>query len=149
LAVLMALSAARPALATPPADLRFFVGTWHCGSERWAFTPFGPDWVKIEYGHGGATDGIAYAGYVSQLGKYVYRDFHSDGGYADLTSPPPTAAGEWTWSGPYYAAGSADTLLGVIGYTETNPSSFARSFGKREPDGSVTHQGSDTCTKDP
>jgi hypothetical protein len=141
--------AALPALATPPADLQYFVGTWHCGPEKWTFAPFGSGWVKIEYGHGQVIDGIAYAGYVSQLGKYIYRDFHSDGGYADLTSPPPTPAGAWTWEGPYYAVGSAETLLGVIAYEEAGPATFTRSFGKRESGGSVTHQGSDTCTKDP
>jgi hypothetical protein len=140
--------AAVPVQAAPPADLQYFVGTWHCGNERWTYSPFGTNWVRIEYAHGDTIDGIAYAGYVAQLDAYVYRDFHADGSYAELFSAPPAATGQWKWHGPYYAAGQTGPLNGEISYTETNETAFARAFASREKDGTLTPRGGDVCTKE-
>jgi hypothetical protein len=146
-ALLAALALPTPGAAAPPADLQYFAGTWQCGAERWTFTPFGTGWMRIAYGHGDTVDGIAYAGYVAQLGAYVYRDFHADGSYADLQAAPPTAAGVWTWRGPYYPAGQAGTLTGEITYSETGTAAFTRTFASRERDGSLVPHGGDSCTK--
>ena len=128
--------------------LAYFVGAWHCGAVLWTFSPLtvGGPWLKVVYGDPARPGGTAVAGYVKGLDRYVYRDFHADGAYADLTSPPPRD-GRWEWSGPYYPAGATTPLSGLVVYLQRDPAHYERTFQTLR-DGRLVPMGGDTCTKD-
>ena len=130
------------------AALAFFLGSWHCGSVPWTFTAFtdGSPWVLITYGDPAKPGGKAVAGYVAGLGRYVYRDFHSDGAYADVSSAPPQN-GRWEWTGPYYPAGATTPMNGRITYVQRDASHYDRIF-QTDRNGTLVPMGGDSCMKD-
>src|ERR1700761_6023576 len=90
--------------AAEPAAAQYFIGNWTCVTSSaatatsparvirtpWAFTPMFGDagWIRVIYGDPAKPDGTAIIGYVSDLKKFVYRDFHADGSYADISADP-------------------------------------------------------------
>jgi hypothetical protein len=133
----------------PQNDGKYFVGKWTCGGVPWSFAPLlaGSSWIEISYGRAGNPDGTAVMGYVTGLGTWVYRDFHADGSYADLTSPG-LVDGRWVWSGPYYRAAGGPALNGRITYVEVDAAHYDRIFESLESGVYVKH-GNDSCMKSP
>ncbi len=126
-----------------------FSGTWTCyfqthGTE-WTITAApGSAWTTVRWGdQSSANGGVAYVGFIPQMRAWVYRDFHYDGSYADVTSPGPSQ-NAWTWSGPYYAADRI--MYGNITWTLTSPDRIERTFRKRDGD-KLTPTGNDYCTR--
>ena len=145
---LLAAVALLGAAPDPKADGAYFTGTWKCGQDVvWTFAPLvdGGDWIRITYGDPQHPEGIAAMGFVTGLKAWVYRDFHTDGSYADLTSPAP-ADGRWIWSGPYYPAGAGQPLAGRITYTEVTATRYDRTFEMLK-DGTYHAMGGDSCLK--
>jgi hypothetical protein len=135
--------------ASPAEDGRYFVGTWTCAGETWTFAPLiaGSDWLRVTYEHAGTVDGTAVMGFVNGLQAWVYRDFHADGSYADLTSSG-NADGRWTWNGPYYPASGGAPLNGRITYTEVDRDRYDRTFESLR-NGTLVKLGGDRCTRTP
>lgn len=131
----------------PRADARYFLGTWTCAGTTWTWTPLlGDDrWIRNVYGDPRAPDGTAVMGWVPRLAAFVYRDFHADGSYADLTSPG-LVDGRWVFSGPYYPAAGGAPLNGRITYTVAGPARYDRTFEMLR-DGAYVRMGGDGCTK--
>jgi hypothetical protein len=143
-------------------EARYFLGSWTCVTQipangstaartlrtAWTFAPLsaGSGWIRIVYGDPASPDGTAVVGYVSELKKFVYRDFHADGSYADISSAAPVD-GRWVWTGPYYPA-AGGVLNGRIVYTMVSPTRYDRSF-ESVVDGKAVAMGGDTCTKAP
>ncbi len=130
-------------------DGAYFAGSWICGEQTaWAFAPLpgGKNWLQVTYGPASAPYGTAVMGYAEGLHAWVYRDFHADGGYADLSSPGP-AGGRWVWSGPYYPAAGA-VVNGRITYVEVDAKRYDRIFETLE-NGVAVKKGSDSCLKSP
>jgi hypothetical protein len=84
-------------------------------------------------------------GYVIVLNAWIYRDFHADGSYADLTSPG-LVGGRWVWSGPYYRASGGPALNGRITYVEVDAKRYDRTFESLE-NGAYINRGGDSCLK--
>jgi hypothetical protein len=135
--------------SNPPNDAQYFLGTWKCADVTWTFAPLqnGSHWIRDVYGDPAHPDGTAVIGWVSQLGKWIYRDFHADGSYADLTSRPPLG-GRWEWTGPYYPSGSDRELNGKVTYVVVSPTRYDRTFEALE-NGALVKHGGDTCVKVP
>jgi len=146
LVLLVALPRAAPAA---PDDSRYFVGEWICGGTTpWTFAPLGPGdatWIKVTYGKADQPYGTAVLGFVKGLGAWVYRDFHTDGSYADLTSPG-LVDGRWVWSGPYYPVGSTTVLNGHVTYVVVDAQRYDRVFESLK-DGKLVKMGGDTCLR--
>ena len=135
--------------ATDPPDARYFIGSWTCGSTPWNFAPLpgGSAWIRDVYGDPADPYGTAVFGYVPALHAWIYRDFHADGGYAELTSPGLTD-GTWVWTGPYYPADGGAPLAGRITYAIVDPSHYDRTFESLEG-GTYVKKGGDRCVKTP
>lgn len=142
-----AASATLLGASQPHSDAAYFLGTWKCAGVTWAFMPLAPEspWIRDVYGDPAHPDGTAVLGYVDGLHAWVYRDFHADGSYADLTSNGPKD-GRWEWMGPYYPASGGPTLNARISYIVVDPSRFDRVFESLK-DGAFVKLGGDTCTK--
>ncbi len=120
-----------------------------CASDPWTFARAKNDaFIEVCCGKPEALDGTARFGYVTGLKSWVYRDFHTDGSYADLSARFITPD-RWEFTGPYYPAGADAPLDGVIGYRIVSPTQYARTFASRRPDGSIEPSGGDTCRKMP
>lgn len=132
----------------PRAAVNYFIGEWSCAGTPWVFTPFLEDagWIRNVYGKPGKPDGSAIVGYVAGLKKYVYRDFHADGSYADISSDGPVE-GRWVWTGPYYPT-SGGALNAQITYVIVNANRYERLFAS-VVDGKPQTMGHDACTKQP
>ena len=145
LAIAFVALSAGSARASSPAD--YFRGTWKCGAVRWSFTPLnsGSTWTKIVYGDPARPYGLAALGYVPGLHRFVYRDFHSDGSYADLTSPAPRD-GKWNWTGPYYPIDGKSILRGHVIYVEKGPARYDRHF-LQTVNGHDVDRGGDVCVR--
>lgn len=132
----------------PSAADRVFVGSWNCAGTSWTFAPFNGSttWLRVDYAAPSTPNGgSAIVGYVPLLGKFVYRDFHSDGAYADLTAAPPVD-NRWLWSGPYYAPGLQAVLNGRITYVVVDAKRYDRIF-ETERDGNFVKMGGDSCVR--
>ncbi|MGH7716673.1 MAG: hypothetical protein ACREML_11835 [Vulcanimicrobiaceae bacterium] len=148
LRVLVAIAAVFALLAQAPSPgPEYFRGSWMCGAVRWTFAPLlkKSPWLRVVYGNPKRPDGFAIFGYVEGLHGYVYRDFHTDGSYANLSSTGPVN-GIWTWTGPYYPAGGGDEMLGRILYTIKSPSQYDRTF-QQFLNGQTIDRGGDTCRR--
>lgn len=145
----MMLALALPLLGAnddPLAAARYFGGTWKCAGTTWTFAPLaqGSAWTRVNYG-GPMPDGTAVLGYVAGLHSWLYRDFHANGAYADLTSPGPIA-GRWEWTGPYYPAEGGAAISSRVTYLQRSPTRYDRIFEilrKQE----FTQMGTDSCVK--
>jgi len=126
---------------------KYFVGSWMCGPVHWTFSPLAKasPWLKVVYGNPKRPDGVAVFGYVDGLHGFVYRDFHADGSYANLTSIGPVN-GSWIWTGPYYPPGGGDALFGRIVYVIKSPTQYVRKF-EQFTNGQTIERGGDVCTK--
>ena len=133
--------------APPVGDARYFLGTWKCADVTWTFSPLGEGsgWIRDVYGDPQRPAGTAVIGWVAQLQKWVYRDFHSDGSYADLTSPG-LVDGRWEWTGPYYAVDSDRVMNGKVTYVIVSPMQYDRIFESLE-NGVLVKHGGDSCRK--
>jgi len=131
----------------PQNDGRYFTGKWTCAGVPWTFAllPGSKSWTEITYGPPDDVTGTAVMGYVAVLKAWVYRDFHADGSYADLTSPG-LVDGRWIWSGPYYRASGGPVLNGRITYVEVDAKRYDRIFESLENGAYVSH-GGDSCLK--
>lgn len=125
-----------------------FSGSWSCVSNGyavpWSIAPApGNAWTTVRWGNQQtAGGGIAYVAYEPALGKWLYRDFHYDGSYADLTG---TQSGEqWRWTGPYYRDG--EILNGDIVWTLQSANRIERTF-RRLAGGKLIPSGSDYCVR--
>ncbi len=127
--------------------MKYFTGSWMCGPVHWSFSPLskGSPWVRVVYGNPKHPGGVAVFGYVEGLRGYVYRDFHADGSYANLTSVGPVN-GTWIWTGPYYPSGGGDALYGRIQYLIKSPTEYDRKFQQFQ-NGKTIDRGGDICTK--
>jgi hypothetical protein len=125
-------------------DLR---GTWACGDATWtiAAAPGNSTWASVTYGAANHIGGTAYVGWVPQLQRFIYRDFHNDGAIAELTSPAPVD-NTWTWTGTYYPAGGQADSGGHITWAYKAPNTLIRHFGKVQ-NGTYTELGSDQCSR--
>ena len=126
-----------------------FAGTWTCYSQGYR-VPWrieaapGDAWASVRWGDQTSDrGGIAYVGYVLQLKKWVYRDFHYDGTYSDITSPGP-AGKAWTWSGPYY--GNGRIWRGAVVWTLSSANRIDRTF-ESQTKGSLSPTGRDYCVR--
>jgi hypothetical protein len=144
----------------PRTAVRYFLGNWTCVTPiaatastpartvrtAWTFSSlYGDDaWIRVVYGDPARPDGSAVIGYVTDLKRFVYRDFHADGAYADISAAPP-ANNQWEWTGPYYPV-TGGVLNGRIVYTMVDATRYHRSF-EAIVDGKPTAMGGDTCTK--
>jgi hypothetical protein len=130
----------------PRAAVAYFAGTWSCDGTIWTFAPLLGDttWIRAVYGKPASPDGTAIIGYVTELKKYVFRDFHADGSYADISSDG-LVDGRWVWTGPYYPS-AGGVLDGHITYTIDGPTRFERTFASLA-DGQLKPMGRDVCTK--
>ena len=151
-AVVFAAACSAATIAAVPAQTQgdagaFFLGTWKCGNVSWTFSKLNADsrWIKIVYGDPANPAGTAVLGYVGELQRYVYRDFHTDGSYADLTSPPPVQE-KWDWTGPYYPVDGSGTLRGHVIYIQKGPNRYDRHF-LQTVNGQDVERGGDTCYK--
>ena len=128
------------------ADGKYFVGTWHCGTVQWTFAPLvaNSNWVRVTYGDPRQPGGVAVMGFVPELKRWIYRDFHADGSYADLTAPAPSD-GKWVWSGPYYPS-DGGLLNGRVTYTVVDDNEYDRTFESLEGS-TYTKRGGDKCIK--
>lgn len=126
--------------------MRYFFGTWKCGTTTLTFASFADTsaWMRASYG-GTQPDGTAVVGYVTGLHAWVYRDFHRDGAYADLASPGPSD-GRWQWSGPYYPVEDGPPLQDRMTYRQVSSTRFDRTFELLQGTDYVP-TGSDSCTK--
>ena len=148
-AVMLATVVAGSALTGQTAFFDELHGTWNCGGATWtiARAPGNSAWTTVTYGKGASVFGTAYVGWVPQLQRYVYRDFHNDGPIAELTSPAPTN-GTWTWTGSYYPANGPVDESAHITWSYQEPNLLVRHFGK-EHAGTYTELDSDRCTRVP
>jgi hypothetical protein len=139
-------SALLGATGDPAASVRYFSGTWKCGETTVTFAPFTETggWTRVSYGSV-APEGTAILGYVSGLHAFVYRDFHADGAYAELSSPGPSD-GRWQWTGPYYPQEGGPPLQDRTTYVERSPTRFERTFELLQGAAYVP-TGNDTCVK--
>ena len=135
-------------MSTAAAALAFFIGTWRCKDDAWTFAPLQPSaaWLRVTYGDPSAPYGTAVFGYADGMKAFVYRDFHADGGYADLTTAGPGTDGTWTFTGHYYPASGAAGFDTHIVYVPRGPSRYERIFAMLR-DGALVPTGSDVCTK--
>lgn len=133
--------------AGPAADAMYFKGAWACAGTTWTWSQlFGDDsWLRVEYGDPKDPAGQAVMGWVPRLQRFVYRDFHADGSYADLTSTG-LVNGRWVFTGPYYPADGSAPLNGQISYVVVSPARYDRIFETLR-DGSLVKLGGDTCTR--
>lgn len=141
------VAVARASAAPAPAnDARYFLGSWKCGESQLTFAPLQETdtWLRVTYSRG-APEGTAVLGFVVGLHAWVFRDFHSDGAYADLSSPGPSD-GRWEWTGPYYPLEGGPPLGSRITYVERSSTRFERTFELLRDDAYVP-TGSDICTK--
>jgi hypothetical protein len=134
------------------ANPAYFLGRWKCGDVPWIFVKKKMDaWIEVRYGNPAEPDGVARFGYVEALKRYVYRDFHFEGSYADLTATfqggKTNGTGRWEFTGPYYPAHAATPLYGVIAYQIIDKNRYDRSFASKQPDGTIKKMGSDTCRR--
>jgi hypothetical protein len=131
----------------PRADARYFLGSWSCAGTPWTWSPLlGDDrWIRNVYGAPDRPDGTAVMGWVPELRAFVYRDFHADGSYADLTTPGPVN-GRWEFTGPYYPASGGPPLQGRVTYVVVSATRYDRIFETRRSDAFV-RMGGDTCSK--
>ena len=74
----------------------------------------------------------------------MYRDFHYDGAYADITGVQ--SGNQWRWTGPYYAG--SQQLNGDIVWTLTSRDRIDRTF-RSVTNGKLTPSGSDYCVRAP
>jgi hypothetical protein len=125
----------------------FLIGTWTCSDEDWTYARLhdGSSWIHVDYRHGDRYDGEAVVGYVKGMDRFVYRDFHPDGAYADLAAKPPVDD-RWVWTGRYYPA-SGPAVDVRITYATTGPALFDRTFEKLGDDGKYVKLGGDSCAK--
>jgi hypothetical protein len=130
----------------PSSDARYFLGSWKCGESLLTFAPLqeSDTWLRLTYSRG-APEGTAVVGYVAGLHAWVFRDFHSDGAYADMSSPGPSD-GRWEWTGPYYPQEGGPPLGSRITYVERSPTRFERTFELLRDDAYVP-TGNDACMK--
>ena len=130
----------------PARAMRYFAGTWKCGTTTVTFVPFVKPgvWTRINY-RGIAPEGTAILGYVTGLHAFVYRDFHVDGAYADLASPGPSE-GRWQFTGPYYPQEGGPPLDGRTTYVQVSPTEFDRTFELMRGSAYVP-AGHDACVK--
>jgi hypothetical protein len=142
-AVAFALLGADP---NPSSDVRYFLGSWKCAGVPMTFAPLtdGSPWTRLSYGVAPA-NGTAILGYVTSLGGWIFRDFHADGAYADMSSPGPSD-GRWQWTGPYYPQEGGPPLGGRVTYSEVSPTRFDRVFEVMRDDNFVP-TGNDSCMK--
>jgi hypothetical protein len=132
---------------TPAPAQKYFLGSWTCGPVHWNFAPLskGSSWLRVVYGNPKRPQGIAVLGFVEGLQGYIYRDFHADGSYANLSSTGPVKD-TWVWTGPYYPAGGGDAVMGRIVYTIKSPSEYDRKF-QQFLNGQTVDRGGDTCRR--
>lgn len=131
----------------PRADARYFLGSWTCAGTTWAWSPLLNDdrWIRNVYGAPKQPDGTAVMGWIPELHAFVYRDFHADGSYADLTSTG-LVNGRWEFSGPYYPATGGPPLQGRISYVVVSATRYDRIFEMLRA-GTFVRMGGDTCSK--
>jgi len=143
----LAAGAALLGAGQPHSDALYFLGTWKCAGVTWTFLPLadGGPWIRDIYGDPAHPDGTAVLGHVDGLHAWVYRDFHADGSYADLTSPG-LKDGRWEWTGSYYPASGGAALEARISYVIVDPARFDRIF-ESQKDGTFAKMGGDTCAK--
>lgn len=136
-----------PAEAAQADAVGYFSGTWTCAGTPWRWSNLlaGDAWLRIEYGDPRHPDGQAVMGWVPRLERFVYRDFHADGSYADLTSTG-LVNGRWVFTGPYYPADGSASLNGQVSYVVVSPARYDRIFEALR-DGKLVRMGGDTCTK--
>ena len=138
-------------LAAISAFAQAFSGSWICHSGPNLLVPWvisqapGEKWATVRWGDQTSDrGGVAYVAYVPALQHWVYRDFHYDGAYADLTGTNTGTA--WHWTGPYYAGN--DILNGDIIWTLTSHDRIDRTFRSLQ-NGKLTPSGSDYCVRAP
>lgn len=133
--------------SNPQAQLQYFVGTWTCGGSTWTWSQLAPGsaWILNVYGDPKHPDGNAVVGYVASLHAFVYRDFHADGSYADLTTKG-YVNGRWTFTGPYYPKGAAKPLAAHVVYTVVNREQYDRAF-LADKAGKLTPMSDDHCVR--
>jgi len=137
------------AIATINTAFSWFIGSWNCHGTGYStintFTyAAGNKWIINRWGPKTADGGTAYIGYVSAQKRWIYKDFHNDGGFGDVTSTGPHD-NVWIWSGPYYTP-DGKGLHGRIIYTIKNKGEYDRSF--EEPKGNgFKSDGGDVCTR--
>lgn len=125
-----------------------FAGSWLCHSQGivvpWEITPApAAAWTTVRWGdQSGTGGGIAYVGYVPKAGHWIYRDFHYDGSYADITGTQ--TGNRWRWTGPFYSG--AREFHGDIVWTLTNSDRIDRTF-RSLVNGKITPSGSDFCVR--
>ncbi len=132
--------------ANPSDAVRYFLGSWKCADVPLTFAPLvdGSPWTRVSYGVA-PSNGTAIVGYVTSLGGWVFRDFHADGAYADMSSPGPSD-GRWQWTGPYYPPEGGPPLSGRVTYREVSPTHFDRTFELLR-DQDFVPAGNDSCLK--
>ena len=132
----------------PGGAIAYFTGTWLCGKVTWSFTPLEPGspWLRVNYRNASESFGTAIFGYVPRLGVYVYRDFHADGGYANLTAKPPAGDKKWVFTGPFYEIDGSAPLNGYITYTIKSATQYDRTL-ESVTNGVHQPEGDDTCIK--
>ena len=130
----------------PAASARYFSGSWKCAGVPVSFAQLveGSPWTRVSYGVAPA-NGTAIMGYVASLSGWIYRDFHADGAYADMSSPGPSD-GRWQWTGPYYPQEGGPPLDGRMTYVEVSPTHFDRTFELLR-DAAFVPTGNDSCVK--
>jgi heat shock protein HslJ len=143
----LAASALQPARAASPADAQYFLGTWTCGETQWRYEPLtsASTWTGVSYGDPSHPAGTAVLGYVAPQNAWIYRDFHTDGGYAELSSSG-IAAGKLVWSGQYYPADGSAAMTARVTYTIVDAGHFKRTF-ETEQAGAFVARGADACVK--
>ena len=100
----------------------------------------------VSYGDPAHPNGAAVMGYVVQRKAFIYRDFHADGGYAEL-SAPGLVDGRWVWTGPYDPGDGSAALGGRVTYTVVDDAHFKRQFEEPQPGGSFKTRAADACVK--
>lgn len=137
-------------LAAVSAFVQAFAGSWLCHSQNavvpWNITGTpGGSWTTVSWGNQqGVNAGVAMVGYVPALGKWVYRDFHYDGSYADITGVQN--GNQWRWTGPYYSG--TQQLNGDILWTLSSHGRIDRAF-RSVINGKLTPSGTDYCVRAP
>lgn len=125
-----------------------FTGSWICHSQNalvpWEIAPApGGAWTAVRWSdQTNDNGGIAYVGFQPKLGRWVYRDFHYDGSYADITGTQ--TGNQWRWTGPFYAG--RRQFDGDILWTLSSPDRIDRVF-RSVVNGKLTQTGSDYCVR--
>ena len=124
-----------------------FKGTWLCGDQKtpWTIAESGDRWATVTYGASEHPYGIAYVGYLDSEKSFVYNDFHSDGGFAQLSAPEPKNH-IYHWTGTFFAVGKDKDPTTDIYWTKLKPDTFLMDFGQMI-NNMRTPRGSQKCVK--